>query len=255
LSAILSTNPIFELNGQYSGSLAMVTDITERKQLEKDIARLDRLSLIGEMAAGIGHEIRNPMTTVKGFLQLYCEKKDFVKYKETFDLMIEELDRANLIITEFLNLAKNKRNDPVKQSLNKIIKAIYPLIQAEAIKNDKEISLELEDLPEQLLDDKEIRQVIHNLVRNGMEAMGQKGCLTIKTFMEGDKVVLAIKDQGRGIEPEVLEKLGTPFFTTKDHGTGLGLAVCYSIAARHNAKIEVDTRPAGTTIKMRFNVT
>lgn len=252
LWAILSTNPIFELNGQYAGSLSMVTDITERKQLEKEMARLDRLHLVGEMAAGIGHEIRNPMTTVKGFLQLYRDKKDFVKYKETFDLIVEELDRANSIITEFLTLAKNKTIDPRKQSLNKILVSMYPLMQADAIKNDKYITLELADLPELLLDEKEIRQVIHNLVRNGLEAMPDKGVLTIRTYTDGAEVILAVQNPGPMISPEVLEKIGTPFFTTKDNGTGLGMAVCFSIASRHNASIKIETGSAGTTFFVCF---
>ncbi|MEW5899031.1 MAG: ATP-binding protein, partial [Bacillota bacterium] len=87
---------------------------------------------------------------------------------------------------------------------------------------------------------------------NGLEAMPPGGTLTIKTFQEGEEVVLAVQDEGPGIEPDLLEKIGTPFFTTKDDGTGLGLAVCYSIAARHKAAITVETSPAGTTFFVRF---
>ena len=91
-----------------------------------------------------------------------------------------------------------------------------------------------------------------NLVRNGLEAMSPGGCLTIKTFVEDPEVVLAVEDQGTGIAPEILNKLGTPFLTTKDGGTGLGMAVCYSIAARHKAKIKVKTSFSGTTFLVRF---
>ncbi|MDR9788301.1 MAG: ATP-binding protein [Peptococcaceae bacterium MAG4] len=102
----------------------------------------------------------------------------------------------------------------------------------------------------------EIRQLILNLVRNGLEAMPARKKLTISTYLEEDEVVLAVQDEGRGIGSEMLDKLGTPFFTTKEHGTGLGLAVCYSIAARHNARIEVDTGTGGTTFYVRFkNIT
>ena len=110
------------------------------------------------------------------------------------------------------------------------------------------------DIPDLLLDKKEIHQVIHNLTRNGLEAMPPGGCLFIRTYKDGDVVVLAVQDQGKGIEPDVLEKLGTPFFTTKENGTGLGLAVCYSIAARHNAKIEIETGADGTTFYIKFKV-
>ena len=93
-----------------------------------------------------------------------------------------------------------------------------------------------------------------NLYRNGLEAMSPGKVLTISTYMEDENyVVLAVRDQGEGIKPEILEKLGTPFFTTKDNGTGLGLGVCYAIAARHHAKIEIQTGPEGTTFFVKFN--
>ncbi len=234
--------------------LTIQSDITELRTYQNEMARLDRLNLIGEMAAGIGHEVRNPMTTVKGFLQLFREKKEFANYSEQLDLMVEEIDRANSIITEFLSLAKNKAIDLNRRSLNKIIRSLYLLIQADAMKSDKNITLELEDIPMLFLDEKEMRQVILNLVRNGLEAMQPGGNLTVRTYNEEREVVLSVQDQGTGIKPELLEKLGTPFFTTKDNGTGLGLAVCYSLAARHNARIDVISGPAGTTFYVRFKV-
>lgn len=227
-------------------------EITEQKRLEKAMARLDRLNLIGEMAAGIGHEIRNPMTTVRGFLQMLGQKKDCSRYKEYFNLMIEEIDRANTIITEFLSLAKNKVIDLKKQNLNTIIEAISPLITADAIVNDKYVKVELGEVPDLLLDEKEIRQLTLNLARNGLEAMMPGQYLNIKTFTGEGQVILAVQDQGEGIEPEFYDKIGTPFFTTKEKGTGLGLAICYSIAARHNAVIDFETGQNGTAFYVRF---
>lgn len=227
-------------------------DITERKQVGEEMVRLDRLNLVGEMAAGIGHEVRNPMTTVRGFLQLLGRKKDCAQHKEFFELMIEELDRANSIITEFLSLAKNKAVEKRVMNLNQIVKTLSPLIEAEALKTDNPYKVELGNISDLLLDEKEIRQIILNLVRNGLEAMSSGGDLTIRTYADGDEVVLSVRDQGKGIEPDVLERIGTPFFTTKDNGTGLGLAVCYSIAARHNATIKVEAGPVGTTFYVRF---
>ena len=232
----------------------VITDITQRKHYENELARLDRLNLVGEMAAGIGHEVRNPMTTVRGFLQLYRDKEAFAQYKDSFDLMIDELDRANSIITEFLSLAKNKTADLKAQNLNTILEHLSPLIQSDARVSDKNIHFLLEEIPYLFLDEKEIRQLILNHIRNGLEAMSPGGELTIRTFRDGQEVVLSVQDQGKGIESNVLEKIGTPFFTTKDNGTGLGLAVCYSIAARHNAVINIETSPTGTTFFVRFPV-
>ena len=252
LWAILSVSPFFETNGQYSGVLAMVTDITKRKRLEKEMARLDRLNLVGEMAAGIGHEIRNPMTTVRGFLQMLGCKEECAKFRNYFNLMIEELDRANSIITEYLSLAKNKVTNKTPTNLNTILKSLLPLIQADAIKSDKNLVVELGEIPDFVSNEKEIRQVILNLVRNGLEASSPGSDLSIRTFTDSEEVVLVVQDKGEGIRPDVLEKIGTPFFTTKDNGTGLGLAVCYSIAARHDAKIDIKTGPTGTTFFLRF---
>lgn len=227
-------------------------NISERKMFEKEMARLDRLNLVGQMAAGIGHEVRNPLTTVRGFLQLLGSKEEFKQSSGYFDLMIEELDRANSIITEFLSLAKNKTVDLKPLSLNCLIENLYPLIQADAMVSDKDIKMELEDVHLLPLDEKEIRQLILNLVRNGLEAMSGSGTLILRTFMDGEEVVLSVQDQGGGIKTENLEKIGTPFFTTKENGTGLGLATCYSITARHNAKIDINTGVTGTTFYVRF---
>ncbi|MFJ8266062.1 PAS domain S-box protein [Peribacillus asahii] len=229
--------------------LFVLTDITERVLLEKEMARLDHLNLIGEMAAGIAHEIRNPMTTVYGFLQV-ARGRDVSK--EVIDLMLDELNRANSIITEFLNLAKNKVSDKQMKNLNTIIKALFPLIQAEAMRASKQVDLDLSECPDISIDEKEIRQFILNMALNGLDAMSAGGKLTIKTYAEEQAVILEIKDQGVGISPEILEKIGTPFFTTKEKGTGLGLAICYSVAERHQAEIDIETGDKGTTFSIRF---
>lgn len=230
--------------------LFVLTDITESNLLQKELSRLDRLNLIGEMAAGIAHEIRNPMTTVHGFLQV--AKGNNVS-NDIIDLMLDELNRANSIITEFLNLAKNKVSDKRMQNINTIIEAILPLISAEATRNSKQIIHQLRDCSEIYVDEKEIRQLILNMALNGLDAMDAGGKLIIETYEENEQaVVLKIEDQGSGMSPEVLEKIGTPFFTTKEKGTGLGLAICYSVAERHQANIDIETGSSGTTFSIRF---
>lgn len=251
-SEIYSFPLIESSTGQIKGVTLYVRDITEKRNMEQEMSRFERLNLIGEMAAGIGHEIRNPMTTVRGFLQLLGGKKECLKFRDYYDLMIEELDRANSIISEFLSLAKNRMTEFSLQNLNGIVNSLHPLIDADAMNMDKYVELQLEDVPDLWLDEKEIRQLILNLVRNGLEAMEGEEALTIRTFTAEDEVILAVTDRGRGIEPGVLEKIGTPFFSTKDNGTGLGLAVCYSIAARHNASIKIQTGSGGTTFTVHF---
>ncbi len=245
---------VYQETNQIKGIILYVRDITEKLKTKQEMARLEKLNIIGHMAAGIGHEVRNPMTTIRGFLQLLKEKKECVKHVDYFNLMIEELDRANNIISSFLSLAKDKTKNLKVQSLNSIIKSIYPLVQADAMVSDKYIALELNKIPDLYLNEEEIRQLILNLARNGLDEMLSGGVLTINTYSDNNEVVLAIRDEGKGISPDVLQKLGTPFFTTKDNGTGLGLAICYSIVDKHNATIQVETGPSGSTFYIRFKI-
>lgn len=240
-------------NKEYQRSRIYQAQI-EKQKIESAMSRLERLNLIGEMAASIGHEIRNPLTTVRGYLQYFKKKKEFLDYVENFSVMVQELDRANLIITEFLSLAKNKKVDLKLNDLNSIITQIYPLIQADAVNGDKNIQLELGEIPDILIDENEIKQYILNLVRNGLEAVNYRGVVSIKTYRDNHSVVLEIKDNGSGIPEEVLDKIGTPFVTTKDNGTGIGIPICYKIAERHKAELELETSSAGTVFAIRFGV-
>lgn len=231
--------------------LYTLNDITDRKKLEKELSRLDQLNLIGQMAAGIGHEIRNPLTSVRGFLQMLGAKEDCSKYREYFSLMIDELDRANSIITEYLSLTRKHDINKEPRNLNTIIESLYPLIQADAMNLNKNVLFEKGDIPDNLLNEKEIRQLILNLVRNGFDAMEAGKVLTIRTYLD-ESIVLEVEDQGQGIPDEILDKLGTPFLTTKPQGTGLGLATCFSIASRHNATIEVKSKSSGAIFNVKF---
>ncbi|OXB95894.1 MULTISPECIES: GAF domain-containing sensor histidine kinase [Bacillus] len=236
------------------GICCIFKNITEKKKYEQELKRLSNIDLIGQMAAGISHEIRNPMTTVLGFLQLLKEENIYEKHNKYFHLMIEELNRANSIITEFLSMGNTRKLDLQMLDLNSIIRDIIPLIKVDTHNQNKYIQVDTNDIPKLLLNRNEIRQLLMNLYRNGLEAMSTGKVLTISTYKEGQNcVVLAVRDQGKGIRPEVLEKLGTPFYTTKENGTGLGLGICYAIAARHNAKVEIQTGSEGTTFFVKFD--
>lgn len=224
----------------------------EKQQMAIEMARLDRLNIVGEMAASIGHEVRNPLTTVRGFLQYFKGKKEYSAHISQFDLMIEELDRANSIITEYLSLAKNKKIDLAHTDLNSVILGLHPLIQASALQQGKQVHLDL-DYPATIkADANEIRQCLLNLTRNGLEAVDKGGSIVIATRVEGGKVLLFVKDTGKGIPPDIIDKIGTPFLTTKENGAGLGLAVCYKIIERHGATVELETSAAGTTFIIKF---
>lgn len=224
----------------------------ELMESEKKLVRLDRLYLVGQMAASLGHEIRNPMTTVRGFLQLFQNNEKYHEHKERFDLMIGELDRANCIITEFLSLANNKAIDLKSDNLNAVITSILPLIEIDALKTGQNVHFESSDIPNIVFDKKEMCQLVLNLVRNSMEATPFGGTITIRTSVVGGQVVLSVHDTGIGIPIEILNQLGTPFVTTKDTGTGLGLSICYKIAERNKATIDVKTSIRGTNFYICF---
>ncbi|HWP96644.1 MAG TPA: ATP-binding protein [Syntrophomonadaceae bacterium] len=250
-----SAAPIRSDDGAIIGVVMVFRDITESKRIEEQIARLDKLNVVGQMAAGIAHEIRNPMTTVNGFLQLLKINGEFKQYMEYFDVMLNELDRANSIISGFLSLAKDKVLEVREENLNRIIQSIAPLIQAEAIMENKYVQLELADIPNLVLIENDVRQLILNLVRNALEASDPGKGITLRTFMEDGHVVFAVEDQGVGIEQHILEKLGTPFLTTKENGTGLGLVICYNVAEKHGASMKVKSDNDGTTFSVWFKET
>ncbi len=234
--------------------ICMAVDITGQKQLAKERERLDRLRLIGEMAANLGHEIRNPLTTVYGYLQLLRNKQCCPEHRNKFDLMLAELDRANKIIIKYLFLAGNKATDKKPSDLNQIIDGVMPSLWAKADKENKIIHWAPGNIQTLLLDEHEIRLLVANIVQNALEAVDQGCMIRISTFMDDARVVvLKVQDPGPGIPGELLDKLGTPFVTTKPGGVGLGLAVCFSIAARHNARIFLQPDFTGTSVFVKFS--
>lgn len=236
--------------------LTVMKDVTARKQLEHEVLHLEKLNLIGKLAGGISHEVRNPMTTVRGFLQLLAKNPNYAQHIEYFNLMISELDRANSIITDFLSISKSDSSNTnyTLQDLQQLLYKIKPLLEAEALETRHKLLYCLAETPKIMVNEHELRQMILNLVHNGFQAMPSGGTLTIKVFYQDNHVVLAVQDQGKGIDKSILDKLGTPFLTTKANGTGLGLTVCYGIAHRHNAAVHVDTSSRGTTFTVHFPI-
>jgi signal transduction histidine kinase len=233
--------------------LFIMKDITDLKETERQLILMDKYHLLGSIAASIAHEVRNPMTTVKGYLQLFMKGGELQKYRSRFELMLNEMERANSIISEYLSLANNRPIDKELHSLNEIIAYMRPLLEADALKNQVELSIRAGQIDTLRVNEKEIRQLLLNLCRNAIEAMSEGGTLTIGTYMEGPYVILEVADQGHGIESRLLDDIFTPFFTTKEKGTGLGLAVSRSIAERHNGTIRIKSGSGGTSFYVAFD--
>lgn len=239
------------------GLVVSFRDITERKTTEQELLRLCSLDLVGQMAAGISHEVRNPLTTIKGFLQVLGRKSAYAGDKDVIELMLSEIDRATGIISQFLSVAKATPDDAKMADLNATIANLCPLLENICLEHGKDLALCTDPgIPRLLLNEKEIRQLLLNLVNNALDAMETQGRqITVGTIaLSRREIVLFVKDEGAGIPADIIGKIGTPFPTTKDSGTGLGLATCYAIARRNNAAIEFSTSPAGTTFTVRFKI-
>jgi len=238
------------------GHVAVLSDdVTNYINLQKEVVRMDRLNLIGNMAAGLAHEIRNPMTVVKGYLQ-YFKKKIPPSLHDQLDLVLSELARIETIITDFLAIGKTTPTEPEQQNLNRIINSIAPLLLTEVLKRGMNLEFKLSrDIPKLFLAEKEIKQLLLNLAMNGLNAMQQHGTLIIETNYQDNSAILCIEDSGCGIAKNLLKKIFDPFFTTRNEGTGLGLSVCASIVAGHNGTIEVRSEEGkGTCFIITFPV-
>jgi len=249
-----SAIPIFAIDNITMYAVALfVQDITELQALRRELDRMDRLSLVGEMAASITHEIRNPMAVVRGYVQLLQERSEAAQ-REYFSIVLEELDRTNKIISDFLTLAQNKREQRLSYSLNDVIQELVPLIQADANLRGQTLIVELSDnLPQFQINETEIKQLLLNISRNGMEAMQQDGVLTIKTLFVHHQIILLISDTGLGIPDELKQKIFEPFYSSKRMGTGLGLPLCANIVHRHNGNIHViNNEGQGTIFQIVF---
>jgi len=251
-SLIVSSEPI-NINGKPC-QLEIGIDITDNLRYQKELIKLEHLNILGQMSASVAHEIRNPLQTVKGFLQFLQLKKGVLPYHNFFILMIDELNRANQIITEFLSLSRTKPTNLELHDINDIIHSILPLMEAQALEEDKIIEVELKSVIKTMLDGDEIKQVILNLVKNGFEATGAKGIIKLITESDHMTVKLIVCDRGQGIPYELQDNIGLPFFTTKKDGTGLGLSMSLSILERHKAKMNFVSDENGTTFYIDFPI-
>ncbi len=223
-----------------TGVIVFAEDITTRKHWEVFTAKIDRLNLVAELAASTAHEIRNPLTTVRGFLQLQKRRNKNSTGKDHYHIMIEEIDRVDDLISEYLTLARNSTTTGSELvDLKIIIEDLLPLITAEA--NMKSVIMRIPELPSGvcLASKSQLKQVFLNLGKNALDAMPNGGILTIYGQLNNNLYTLVVADTGSGIAPIHLERVFDPFFTTKSTGSGLGLAISKKIIEAHHGEIQV----------------
>lgn len=231
----------------------ILRDISERKQTEELMLKSEKLSIVGQLAAGIAHEIRNPLTAIKGFLQLM--KPTMEENEHYFEIVFSELSRIELILSELLMLAKPQQN-AVKERVNlkKIISEVTALLETQA--NLKGIFIKTDYEHDSMYingDQNQLKQVFINLIKNAVESMPDGGTVHIIMTEDEYSVNVTVKDEGDGIPENVLKRIGEPFLTTKEKGTGLGLMVTFNLIKNHQGAIQVDSKPdRGTAFHITF---
>jgi signal transduction histidine kinase len=222
----------------------LIAQMKDLNHHEKKLRESEKLSLVGELAAGVAHEIRNPLTTLKGFTQMMNENTDPEANKRYFKIMIDEINRINFIVSEFMVLSKPHIVQYSLTDISQSIKNVITLLNTQAIINNIEIIPEF--MGEKFLikcEENQIKQVIANLIKNSIEAIPQGGKIQIRMEQQDTNLVISVIDNGVGISRENLQRLGTPFYTTKTEGTGLGLMVSKKIIQNHNGKFEIKSVP------------
>jgi PAS domain S-box-containing protein len=237
------------IDNEITGVYMIGKDITERKRSEELLLKSEKLSIVGQLAAGVAHEIRNPLTSLKGFVQLLNSRID--GYKDYFNIMLNELDRINFIVSEFLVIAKPQAVQYERKDIAIILLNTIALINTQAIMNNVQIVSEFHsDIPLILCDENQLKQVFINILNNSIEAMPNGGEIKIEVRnLEGKEILIRFIDQGCGIPENRIPRLGEPFYTTKEKGTGLGLMVSYKIIENHRGKINITSEVnKGTTV-------
>ena len=232
---------------EIAGIYTVAKDLSEKKKAEELLRNSDRLAVLGQLAAGLAHEIRNPLTALKGFIQLlHSSNSDNKAY---YPIMLNELDRINLILNEFLLLSKPHSANFSKADIRVVLEHVVTLIETQAIMNKVRIENTADDdIPLLLCDENQMKQVFVNVLKNAIEAMPDGGKVTVSTTRAGDYVRIRVKDEGEGIPDHLLESIGEPFFTTKENGTGLGLMICHKIMENHGGKLTISSRQGEGTV-------
>jgi PAS domain S-box-containing protein len=250
---IMDAHMLRDEEGQTIGAYVFFKDVTNMRSVSDYVQRNDRFAMIGQIAAGTAHEIRNPLTAIKGFMQLLHQSmvaQGYNREKQYAEFVLTEIERINKLVNEFLYLSKAKKTTIERIDVAHVLLDILPLINNQAVLHGVRVSYQAAiNKPEVFADREQLKQVFMNLCRNGIESMtSQGGVLSVieRVEREQQRVLIAIADTGTGIPPFLIDKIFDPFFTTKEDGTGLGLAVCQRIVHDMGGHIRVSSKGYGT---------
>jgi two-component system sensor histidine kinase HydH len=247
----VSASKIVNEEGDFVGTIVILRDLGEVRSLQEEIRRKEKLAAVGSLAAGIAHEIRNPLSSIKGLATYFGNKfAETDEDKESAGVMVREVDRLNRVISELLEFARPSELKLKQANINELLEHSVRLVQQDAKSNNIELNFSASDaLPPVLLDPDRFSQALLNLYLNAIQAMDEGGVLSVKsTLGEEGEIKIEIADTGRGIHPEDLNKIFDPYFTTKTKGTGLGLAIVHKIVETHGGDIKIRSIPEKGTV-------
>nr|WP_254223143.1 ATP-binding protein [Brevibacillus parabrevis] len=242
----VSTSPIFYM-GEMWGAIAVLRNITENKRYEEELNKREALAAVGQLAAGMAHEIRNPLTSIKGFIQLLREQGNSARSESYFSVILTEIERIDGLLNDVLVLARY-RDDKIVSERFLVLDELYGVIRLlEPEANRRGIKLELDITPGEWYVfgyRSRIKQAILNIMKNAFEALLTQGSVVrVTVYASISQVVIVVEDNGPGLSPACLENLFVPFYTTKQEGTGLGLSTTQRIIADHGGEIFAENSP------------
>jgi two-component system sporulation sensor kinase B len=234
----------------------LIENMRRQLAMQSEIQRAEKLYAMGELAASVAHEIRNPLTAVRGFLQLLGQQQISEEKKQEYvRIMTQELDRAEEIISDYLTFAKPHVEKREQVNVGQQIHQVVSVMSSYALLKKVEIHTEVEDELWLTLNRSKFSQCLMNLMKNGVEAMPEGGTLHVRAFRRNEEIIIDVIDTGKGMSQEEVERLGNPFYSTKEKGTGLGLMVCYRIVEAWNGKVKVESEKGkGTHFSIIFPI-
>jgi len=254
----ISVSPIRGEDGICRGAVLILRDLRKIKQLEEKVRRTEKLAAVGQLAAGLAHEIRNPLSSIRGFAQFFRHAlKGRPKEQEYAEVMITELDRINRVVTDLLSFANPKAVEleptDAEELIEHVVRLIEPDIRSKNVEIRRHVAPDMGELP---LDAYQLTQAFLNLVLNSLKFVEKGGLIDVKAFLseDGSRFVIQVADDGPGIPPENKVKIFDPFFTTRETGTGLGLAIVHKIVENHQGEIDVESPLSGKTGGCRFAI-
>jgi two-component system sensor histidine kinase HydH len=258
----LSASPLSDEDGSRAGAVLLFQDLRELEALREEVERERHLASLGRLAAGVAHEVRNPLSSLKGFAQLFRTKFQPGSQEEHYaDIMIEEVERLDRVVEELLDFARPVRPDKRPTDVNAVVRESVALVSEDAAFKKVSVQTRLgEGLPAVLVDPHQIRQALLNLVLNGIDAAGSGGTVTVETALSAGQggaphVAIGVRDNGVGLDQGEIPRIFEPFYTTKPNGTGLGLTIVSRILEQNGGHVSVvSEKGRGSTFSVRLPI-